>query len=272
MRDHFREFYESIGEKYPEDLTIYHTLSGQLRKKWILQKLKTLPSGNLLDCGCNTGTLSKGWNRGQVFGIDLSYAVLRRGRNNAPGTAFIQADLRDLNMFRPGAFQNAMACEVVEHLDRPHEFFEHLYRAMKKNGHVLVTTPNYSRTRPEKVELGVLRSYGVTTGTSGDSYLHTAYRPEELCALARGAGFSILEYGSFEHELRGWLKPITLFELLFSALRKKYFSASKFVQLFDHFMNALKSNLFVIMDTFSFSVILKRIFKQGRRSYIIAEK
>jgi SAM-dependent methyltransferase len=272
MRDRFREFYESIGEKYPEDQTVYHTLSGQIRRKWIVQKLKTLPAGNLLDCGCNTGTLSKNWSRGDVFGVDLSYAVLRRGKDNAPRTAFIQADLRNLSMFKSGSFQNAIACEVVEHLDRPHEFFKHLYCAMKKGGHLLVTTPNYSHRRPVKVELGVLRSYGVTTGTSGESYLHTAYRPEELCTLAHEAGFSILEHGSFEYELRGWLKPITLFETPFSMLSRRYFPASTFIQLFGRFMNVIKLNLFMILDTFSFSVVLKHLFKQGRRSYIVVRK
>ena len=272
MSDRFREFYESLGERYPEDQAVYSTLSGQLRRKWILKKIKTLRKGNLLDCGCNTGTLSRDWSCGDVFGVDLSYAVLKRGKVNAPRTAFIQADLCDLRIFKPESFHNAMACEVVEHLDRPDTFFKHLYRAMKNGGHVLVTTPNYSHKRPKKVELGVLRSYGLTSGTSGDSYLHTAYRPEELCTLAQQAGFSILEHGSFEHELRGWLKPITLFELLFSALRKKYFPASKFVQLSERFMSAIKLNLFVIMDTFSFSVVLKHLFNQGRRSYIVAEK
>ena len=272
MRDRFREFYESIGEKYPEDQIVYHTLSGQIRGKWITEKLATFPVGNLLDCGCNTGTLSKNWSRGDVFGVDLSYAVLRRGKDNAPRTVFIQADLRDLSMFKPGSFQNAMACEVVEHLDRPDKFFEHLYRSMQEGGHILVTTPNYSYRKPEKIELGVLRSYGVTTGTSGDSYLHTAYRPEELCTLAQETGFSILESGSFEHELRGWLKPITLLEATFNALSRRYFPVSKFVQLYERFMNTIKLNLFTILDTFSFSVVLKRLFKQGRRSYIVARK
>ena len=272
MRDRFREFYEAIGEKYPEDQTVYHTLSGQIRRKWILQKLKTLPAGDLLDCGCNVGTLSRNWRRGNVFGVDLSYAVLKRGRQNAPRTAFIQAVLRNLRMFRPESFNNAMACEVVEHLDRPDKFFEHLYRSMKKGGHVLVTTPNYSHTRPEKVELGILRSYGVTAGTSGESYLHTAYRPEELCMLAQEAGFNLLERGSFEHELRGWLKPITYLEAAFNALSKKCFPASKFIQLSERFMNTTKLNLFMVLDTFSFPVMLKHLFRQGRRSYIVAVK
>lgn len=272
MRDTFREFYESIGEKYPEDQSVYHTPSGYIRKKWILQKIETLPAGNLLDCGCNTGTLSKDWSRGDVFGVDLSYAVLRRGKDNATRTAFIQADLRDLSMFKPGSFRNAMACEVVEHLDQPDRFFEHLYRSMQEGGHILVTTPNYSHTRPEKVELGVLRSYGVTTGTSGDSYLHTAYRPEELCALAQEVGFNILEHGSFEHELRGWLKPITLIETAFSVLSRRHFPASMFIQLFGRFMNTIKLNLFIILDTFSLPAMLKHVFKEGRRSYIVARK
>jgi 2-polyprenyl-3-methyl-5-hydroxy-6-metoxy-1,4-benzoquinol methylase len=272
MMDRYRAFYESLGERYPEDRIVYHTLSGQIRKKWILQKLQTLPKGNLLDCGCNIGTLSKNWRRGPVFGVDLSYAALNRGKTNAPLTAFIQADLRDLNMFRPASFDNAMACEVVEHLDKPEAFFEYLYEAMKKGGHVLVTAPNFTHQRPDLVELGVLRSYGVTSGTSGGNYLHTAYRPDELAMMAQAAGFAIVETGSFERELRGWLKPLTLIEETFNALSKKIFPTSKLVQLLERFMSLIEIDAFGILDTVFLSQMLRRIFKQGRRSYIVAER
>lgn len=272
MEDRFRAFYESLGERYPEDYLVYRTLSGMIRKKWILKKLQTLPNGNLLDCGCNIGTLSKNWRRGYVFGVDLSYAVLRRGKANAPRTAFIQADLRDLGMFRQESVDNAMACEVVEHLDRPHAFFEHLYHAIKKGGRVLVTAPNFSRSRPKYVELGVIRSFGVTAGTSGENYLHTAYRPDELATMAQAAGFAIVEQGSFEHELRGWLKLLTLVEATFNALSRRFFPSSKLIRLYEIFINRTEINAYVILDTLSFSRILRRIFRQGRRSYIVAIK
>jgi 2-polyprenyl-3-methyl-5-hydroxy-6-metoxy-1,4-benzoquinol methylase len=272
MRDRFRAFYEALGERYPEDQLVYQTLSGWIRKKWILHKQQTLPAGNLLDCGCNTGLLSKDWHSGSVFGIDLSYAVLHRGKVNAPQTSFVQADLRDLGMFKLDSFDNAIACEVVEHLDQPGMFFKHLYRVMKKSGHVLATTPNYSHKRPEKMELGILRSFGITTGTSGSTYLHTAYRPDELATLAQAAGFTIVEQGSFEHELRGWLKPLTVVQSTFNTLSRRFFPLSKLIQLYEGSINRTEINAFAILDTLSLSRILRRIFKQGRRSYILAKK
>ena len=193
MRDQFREFYETVGKHYPEDRIVYETLSGHLRKEWIKERLSQLPLGNLLDCGCNIGTLSSEWIRGPVFGIDISHAVLKRGKNYSPHTHFVQADVQNLTMIREQSIDNAMACEVIEHLARPDQFLRHLYKAMKKGGHVLITAPNYTRSRPELVQLGIMYAFGVTRGTDGTRYLHTAYRPEELAAMAQRAGFQIME-------------------------------------------------------------------------------
>jgi 2-polyprenyl-3-methyl-5-hydroxy-6-metoxy-1,4-benzoquinol methylase len=272
MADRFRIFYEVLGEKYPEEEFVYRTLSGQIRKKWIMHKLETLPPGNLVDCGCNSGLLSRNWRRGEVFGVDLSYAVLHRGKATAPRTIFVQADLRDLGIFKQGSFDNAMACEVVEHLDQPGKFFRYIHHAMKKGGHILVTTPNYTRNRPKKVELGIIRSFGITTGTSDSTYLHTAYRPDELARMAREAGFTVIEQGSFEHELRGWLKPLTIMETAFTLLSERFFASSRFKLLFHTLINRMELNAFTVLDTFLLARVVRRIFKQGRRSYILAVK
>ncbi len=272
MADRFRAFYEALGEKYPEQELVYGTLSGRIRMKWILRRLQTLPPGNLLDCGCNTGSLSRDWRRGDVYGVDLSYAVLHRGRTHAPRTIFIQADLRRLGIFKQGSFDNAMACEVVEHLDQPDKFFNYLHHALKKGGHILVTTPNYSTIRPENVELGIIRSFGINTGTSNNTYLHTAYRPAELAKMASSAGFTVIEQGSFEHELRGWLKPLTFAETVFNNMSRRFFSSSKLIQLFERFVSKIELNAFMLLESLLVTRILKQLFKQGRRSYIIAKK
>lgn len=272
MQNHFREFYEAVGEKYPEDRSVYRTLSGLIRKKWIQQKLRTFPPGNLLDCGCNIGTLSRDWQHGTIFGTDISFAVLNRGRKHSPHTCFFQADLRDFTMLKHGSIDNAMACEVIEHLDQPGKFLKHLYNIVKRDGHVLITSPSYSHAKPALVPLGILPSYGVVKGTSGTKYLHTAYKPDELSQLAQAAGFTVVEQGTFEHELRGWLKPVTALERAFDSLSMRCFPASRFNQLFERFKHLFEINTFQILDTFYFAWILKRIFAQGRRSYIVATK
>ncbi|MBE0431964.1 methyltransferase domain-containing protein [candidate division WOR-3 bacterium] len=272
MTDRFREFYESVGARYPEDASVYRTLSGQIRKKWITRKLRELPAGTLLDCGCNMGTLSKDWHRGAVFGIDIAYAPLHRGRRRAPRTTFIQADLRDLSMLRNGCIDNAIACEVIEHLDRPGLFLGHLYRILTRGGNVLVTSPNFVHSRPREVGLGVLRSFGIDKGTADDRYLHTAYKPQELAAMAQEAGFTVLEQGSFEFELRGWLKPVTEIERIMNALIMDHAPASRLNRLREQGFRRLEIGLFCVLDIFNFGRLLSGIFKEGRRSYIVARK
>ncbi len=272
MNDHFREFYESVGEKYPEDFLVYQTLSGCLRRKWITRKLQDFPKGNLLDCGCNIGTLSRHWHKGSVFGVDIAYAVLKRGREQSPQTHFVQADLREMRMFDNDCIDNAMACEVIEHLDTPDPFFENLHRVMKKGGLVLVTSPNFTTSRPVSIPLGILRSFGIDRGTAGELYVHTAYKPGELAAMAQRVGFQILEQGSFEFELRGWIKPITLLRRFLNALNMRLAPTSLISRLIERSLNELEIDLFFILDTFDLGRFLKKIFKEGRRSYIVAKK
>lgn len=272
MQNQFREFYESVGSYYPEDDIVYKTLSGRLRKKWVEKKLQSMPAGNLLDCGCNIGTLSKKWRRGPIFGVDVSYAVLKRGKCVTPRTCFIQADLRDLTMLRENSIDNAMACEVIEHLDRPVAFLKHLYRVMKIGGHVLITAPNFTKSRPQLVPLGIMRSFGVTKGTDHDLYLHTAYKPHELTVMSQDAGFTVIEQGSFEHELRGWLKPLTIMQQLLDSVAKRAFKESRMNYLMKHFIDLMEMNLFIILNSFGLGWILCKVFTEGRRSYVLVTK
>ncbi len=272
MKDKFYKFYERVGRYYPEDKIVYSTLSGLIRKKWIANKLKNMGGGNLLDCGCNVGRLSSSWKRGPVFGIDISFAVLKKGKKLFPGLNFIQADLREIGCLKPDSFDNVIACEVLEHLDMPRKFLKGLYPLMKKGGLLLITTPNYTFQPPKLVSLGMMRTFGIVGGTQDEKYLHTAYRPEELAELAQDAGFAVIEKGSFEFELKGWLKLITIIESLFFKISESLFPNSKLNFLFYRFIRGLEIDLFSIFDTFGFSGLLKKIFKQGRRSYILARK
>ena len=272
MVDPYRAFYEAIGRDYPEDRRVYRTLSGQRRRQWITRKLGRLPAGTLLDCGCNMGTLSRNWGRGTVYAIDIAYAPLHRGRNNAPDTVFIQADLRDLGMVRDASIDHALACEVIEHLDRPDAFLAHLYRILAPAGHVLVTVPNFTRQRPRQVALGILRSFGIEQGTAGHHYLHTAYKPHELAALVEQAGFTVIEQGSFEHELRGWLKPLNTAERLVNAFMAARAPTAALNRLIEQAFRRLEIELFALLDTFGFAWLLRRLFREGRRSYVVARK
>uniref|UniRef100_A0A7C4TB18 Class I SAM-dependent methyltransferase n=1 Tax=candidate division WOR-3 bacterium TaxID=2052148 RepID=A0A7C4TB18_UNCW3 len=268
----YREFYELAGKLYPEDNLTYSSLSGIIRKKWVTKKLKTLPGGNLLDCGCNIGRLAAAWTKGSVFAIDISYSLVLRGKKLYPEINFIQGDIQEIGFFKPNSIDNAIAIEVIEHLPRPEDFLKGLYRIMKKNGTLLITTPNYSRFRPKLVPLGIIQSFGVRKGTSGEKYLHTAYKPEELASLVESAGFVTLEKGSFEFELRGWVKPLVVMRRMFDWLSMKFFKESKLNITFIKFIQSLELNLFYILDVFNLVRFLKIFFKEGRRTYLLCKK
>jgi 2-polyprenyl-3-methyl-5-hydroxy-6-metoxy-1,4-benzoquinol methylase len=272
MTDIYRKFYETVGAHYPEDEITYATISGLLRKKWIHSKMKILKSGNLLDCGCNVGRLSAPWHRGAVFGIDISYAVLKRGTQLFPSTSFIHGDLRSMSFIRAQSIDNAIACEVVEHLDQPEVFLRVLHRLLKPQARALITVPGYTQERVEYIPLGIMKSYGITRGTRGNMYLHHAYKPHELVALVKRTGFQVLESGSFEIELRLWQKPLTLIENMFYALSARLCPDSHLNRLFRKTMDQIKIDTFFILDTLGLSIILKKIFKEGRRSFVLVRK
>ncbi len=272
MKDQYRKFYECVGQYYPEDEIVYATLSGLLRKKWIVSKMHTMPRGNLLDCGCNVGRLSSQWRGGTVYGIDIAFSVLRRGKGLYPEINLIQGDLRKINFIKQNSIDNAIAIEVLEHLDKPNEFLDGLYTVMKNGGLVLITVPCYTYFRPKYISLGVLQSFGVCEGTEGKLYLHTAYKPEELAQMATGCGFRIIEKGFFEYELRGWLKPLSIVVTIFELLSERFFPRSRLNYMVTKLIEGVRINLFYILETFSFSKLLRRVFKEGRRSYILIQK
>ena len=275
MKDRYQRFYECVGKFYPEDEITYSTLSGLLRKKWILSRIQEMPPGNLLDCGCNLGRLSAQWHKGSIFGIDISFTVLQRGQNTFPKINFIQGDLRNMTFVKSRSIDNAIACEVVEHLDKPLDFLRGLYKLMKEGSLALITTPCYTYIRPQHISLGVMRSFGIHRGTDtkrSNLYLHTAYKPEELGKMAKQAGFEVVEKGYFEFEMRGWLKPLTIVVNTFEFISVRYFPYSKLNYLFTRFVEHLKINLFLILETFCFSKLLKHLFREGRRSYIVMKK
>ncbi|HEX7319162.1 MAG TPA: methyltransferase domain-containing protein [bacterium] len=274
MSDKYGSFYEMAGRYYPEDEITYSSLSGIIRKKWVLNKINTMPAGCLLDCGCNIGRLGSHWERGAIFGVDISLSLLRVGKRAFPLVNFVNGDARNLDFLKPMTMDSAIVIEVIEHLDRPREFLKGLYKAMKHGGEVLVTCPGYSRTRPKYLELGIVRSFGIRKGPdgTGDRYLHTAYKPGELASMAKQAGFAVKESGGFEHEMRVWNRLLVMLSNMAAFLGTKLFPYSKLNYLLLRAIHKLELNIFQALDVFGFSRFLRILFKEGRRTYVLLQK
>jgi 2-polyprenyl-6-hydroxyphenyl methylase / 3-demethylubiquinone-9 3-methyltransferase len=268
--ENYRAFYESVGERYPEEESVYRTLSGRLRREFVLSRIRTW-KGRFLDVGCNRGGYLTAYTGGAGIGVDLSLAVLRRLRARAPGQALAVADAQSLGCFRPDSFDGVLCSEVLEHVPDPAAVFAGIRRVLRKGGKVLVTTPNHRGRKPGWVDCGVLRRYGVA-GVRGDSYYHTAFRPEELAVLAEKADLRILETGTLEHEVRYAAKAPAGLYVCIEALNRRWFRSVRIEtrnrMMYERFTLGVHRAALAL----GFDAALKRFIREGVRSYLLASR
>ena len=233
-----KAFYEQCGEKYPEEEIVYKTLRGRLRKRFVLRYLQSF-TGSLLEIGCNRGMYLQAYNNGPRFGIDLSSSVLSQAHTGKPVSLAV-ADAEQL-CFHSKSFDNVLCSEVLEHCLHPEELFSGITEVLKTNGFALLTTPNYNKKRPGYVELGTLKAFDVDCGC-GDSYFHTAYKPQELIEMAGRAGLFVLDVGTLEKEVK-YAAKIPVLVLIFGRFVNRFIKSDAFelwnVSFFQQFSNWL---------------------------------
>jgi len=263
-----KEFYEEVGDKYPEEEIVYNTLRGMLRKKFVTAYLKKF-NGSLLDIGSNTGMYLDGYEGGERFGVDLSWNVLKKN-NNINSKHLTVADAERLQCFKAGAFDNVLCSEVLEHCLNPEKVFDSISHVLNTNGFALLTTPNYRRTRPEWIGLGSLPQYGISIDCE-DGYFHTAYRPEELSAFAKRAGLNIIELGTLEKDVKYAAKvPAAIF--IVGNFFNRFLKSQRFYQMNKDLFMSLTNIIYDICRITGLEKILLRFVKEGVRSYILMKK
>jgi 2-polyprenyl-3-methyl-5-hydroxy-6-metoxy-1,4-benzoquinol methylase len=110
-------------------------------EKVFLLRAKDRPS--VLDVGCATGTLlaflrDRGW---RVTGVEIS-ACWEYARNER------KLDVRNLpleeNKFPDESFDVILASHLIEHLNDPRSFLVEIFRILKNDGYIFISTPNIS--------------------------------------------------------------------------------------------------------------------------------
>jgi len=93
----------------------------------------------VLDVGCGTGAFSV---KGSLYGHYMEACGLEDCKFSDV-IPFKQVDFNDnLLPYANESFDAAVAIEVIEHVNDPHRFINELYRVVKKDGVVVLTTPN----------------------------------------------------------------------------------------------------------------------------------
>jgi glycogen synthase len=159
----------------------------------------SLPEGPTLDVGCGAGPgLRYLASRGaSAFGVDSSLYALKQVRTLVVPRGVAQANVRRTLPFRDGAFGLVVASEVIEHLPEGVPFLRECLRVLRREGVLLLTTPNlWDVRRLAKPLVGEQWS-----GHSDPTHINL-YTPNRLARELREAGFR-------RPRVRTGLKPIT---------------------------------------------------------------
>lgn len=97
----------------------------------------------LLDVGCNAGIIKRflGNKVIQIYGIDNSLKDLKKARKNGFVTKYVNLD-KDKIPFDTNFFDAVACLDVIEHVRDPQQLVKEMSRVLKKNGRLIITTPN----------------------------------------------------------------------------------------------------------------------------------
>jgi len=175
----------------------------------------------LLDVGCNNGGQLAEYSKlleGEFIGIDIKkfseWAFLNYD--------FIAGDARKLP-FKDEVFDIVVATEVIEHFVEGELFLAEAYRVLKKDGVLILTTPN--RLRFYMLHKNLLAGLARKRFVSGftDEHLRE-YSPHELASILENTGFRVekVEFIAFSPYLKIPLRIYKLFDDFSDKFLKKF--------------------------------------------------
>ncbi|MFQ5640149.1 MAG: class I SAM-dependent methyltransferase [bacterium] len=268
--DNFREFYESVGQRYPEEEFVYRTLRGRVRKEFIVSYLKEF-HGRFLDLGCNRGMYLELYQNGGRVGVDIAYSVVAIAKQRFPRSNVVQGDAQNLQFLRSNSFDSILCSEMIEHVPLPDKVISGCFRILRPGGRLLITTPNYKRQKPAWISIGSMKKHGIQ-GVKQDAYFHTAFRPEELKNLVEEAGFRVLEFGTFEKEVKYSTRiPVSFYHTL-AIMNKFILKSEKIAQLNESMLEQGSLIIYRMCCFLGLNKILTALVKEGVRTFLLAEK
>ena len=268
--ENFREFYDSVGRLYPEEELVFKTLRGIIRRQFILSQLQKF-KGLLLDLGCNRGYYISEYLNGNAIGVDISYPVLQEAKSRLPEISFLQGDAQQLAFLKPNSVDAILCSEMIEHVQNAQGVISECFRILKAGGEFLITTPNYKKEKPTWIEIGEMKSYGVQ-GVKDDLYFHTAFRPEELKAMAGSAGFTNIETGTFEKEVKYATRIPVIFYHLVKFLNKIFVRSDKLAGANETMLNQSSLFIYRFCKFLGLNGFFVSLVREGVRSYLFARK
>lgn len=152
MDDSLRVVYRDAGsgaEYLAEYTALMKEPTNWLRIRAVLEHLPQVlaDGGRVLDVACGGGAYLRAWARErtwnglEAYGLDREPHCVWAFRQSVPGARAVLADAAR-PPFRSGAFDVALAMDIVEHLEDDGAFLDEMRRLLRPGGWLLVFTQN----------------------------------------------------------------------------------------------------------------------------------
>jgi len=161
-----------------------------LRKKILINFLKTLPKGKFLDVGFYPGDVCfKAKTLGfDVYGVDVVKENIKKARKNYKGIHFIYADAEKKLPFKNNFFDVIWAGDLIEHVRDTITLFKEFNRVLKKDGYLILSTPYHSFLKMLAISIIALEKH------FHPEHRHIRfYTPKSLRYILNKYGFKIIK-------------------------------------------------------------------------------
>jgi ubiquinone/menaquinone biosynthesis C-methylase UbiE len=139
----------------------------------------------VLDLGCGPGRKAKLFcDVSEVVGIDITTRISKEQKHQF---TFLLADATRLP-FKDDYFDAVVSFDVVEHITDDKKFVAEAFRVCKKNGYILMGTPNLLRLS-NRLRILLGQQIVFPCYIAVDAIHFREYTSEQLVSLAAGAGF-----------------------------------------------------------------------------------
>ncbi len=115
------------------------------RLKIVLEVFSRYEFERILDVGCGNGNftvlIGKACKAKEIYGLDISEKYIEMARKIGIKVFRLDVDSEDFP-FKDNYFDAVFAGEIIEHLYDPDHLLDEVYRVLKKDGILILTTPN----------------------------------------------------------------------------------------------------------------------------------
>lgn len=150
----------------------------------VLELIGNIKGKNVLDCGAGKGSFTEQLvnKDGKVYACDIDPS---RFRLEIP---FKKANFNNHIPFNNSFFDKIISIEVIEHLENPAIFIKELSRVIKKNGQLIITTPNIQNVKSKLQFLFKSEFHWFQEnefGNKGSRHIHPLYWREIIFLLEK---------------------------------------------------------------------------------------